>query len=269
MNQLLIVIFISMFAVSISWASERLDAIITDTNNSVAISTSPAAPWQKAQKGMKLSSGTAVKTGPLSSAEMIYDDGTGVRIESNANVTIERAEIKKGVSEYLISLFSGRMLNTVKHNLNKRRFKVQSPVCVMSVRGTVFVMDCSTTASTVAVYEGVVEAQSIDKQYKEPVQVNSNKQLTIQAGLAPGSPQPLAEEFERYRKTVADIFERRINWYRSHMEEIRRMNQKYMDNWRKEQEKTMEEFRNQFKDEKRDLEYRKKKEEFERELDSR
>jgi len=253
----------------LSWAG-GFGATVTSVENSVVVSTAPGSAWQKAKKGMKLNAGADLKTEAKSSAEIVYDDGTAVRLESNSHISIEQAAQKDGISEFVMSLFDGRALNAIKRNINinkKNKFTIKSPVSVASVRGTVFVIDASTVTSTVAVYEGMVEAKSTDDKYPEPVQVVTNRQVSIDNGIMPGRVLPVTDEYDAYRKKVADMFVNRIEWFRGHMEEVRQMHQAYMDSWRKEQENGMKDFRDQLKDEKKDQENLKKQQEMENEID--
>ncbi len=270
MRALFTALCVSLCSVAMSYGVEGFGATVTACENSVVVSTAAGAPWLKAAKGMRLVQGGAVRTSAMSGAEIMYDDGTAVRLESNSHAAIEQAVQKDGISEYVMSLFNGRALNAIKRNLNvnkKNKFTIKSPVSVASVRGTVFVIDASTVTSTVAVYEGMVEAKSTDEKYPEPVQVVTNRQVSIDDGIMPGRVLPVTDEYDAYRRKVANLFVNRIEWFRDHMEEVRRMHQDYMDAWRKEQEKEMKGFRDQLKDEKKDRENLKKQQEMEQEID--
>lgn len=221
-------------------------AVITSFQNDVTVSTGPAAAFMPAKKGMKCLVRSTVKTGPGATAELCFEDGTALKVEQNSRIIIQAARRTQTVSEYLIDLVKGRLLNNVikSRGRNKSKFAVRTPTAVASVRGTVFVVDAADEASVVAVYDGTVEAgQPGVADAAEPaggVAIPANSQSAVAKGAAAAAPVPLEQEFADYRKNVAELFNQRIAYFREHMEEVRKMNEEYMENWRKEMQSGMD-----------------------------
>ncbi|HOW28504.1 MAG TPA: FecR family protein [Elusimicrobiota bacterium] len=226
--------------------AESGEAILTAVHGDVRISTAAHAPLIAAVKGMKCSVGATIRTGLTGSAELIYDDGTALRVDKNSALTIQNASFSNSVRTFLIQLYQGRLLNTLtgKNNRGPAKFSVRTPVCVASVRGTVFVTDCSSTTADVAVFEGSVAASADEK--SAPVEIPANKQSNVKYGQQPSKPTDLSAEFEEYRKTVAELFTKQTEYYRQNMEEVRKMNVEYMENWRQGVQQEMDDYRKQF-----------------------
>ena len=222
--------------------AEQSMAVITVVQNEVLVSTAPGSAWQKARKGMPCVKNTTIKTGANSYAELVYEDGSGARIEQNSKAVIQNLNKTDKVNEFIVNLMSGRLLNNVFKKSNKsNKYSVKTPTCVISVRGTVFVVDSSSSEAKVAVYEGSVAAEQPGKgNAGSEIQVKADMQVGIKENEKAAQPKPLDNEFADYRKNTADLFNKRIEYYRTHMEEVRKMYEDHMEAWRKETQGAMD-----------------------------
>src|SRR5262245_34858228 len=95
----------------------NMGAVVTAVQGDVMVSTSPKADWMPAEKGMRCAAASSIRTGADGSAEMMFEDGTALRIDANSSVGIKTAVRKNLVREFVLDLFSGRLLsNVVKVN---------------------------------------------------------------------------------------------------------------------------------------------------------
>jgi len=234
---------------------KELTGILTSVKGEVSLRTNSTAEWEPAVKGMMCRESAEIRTGKTGSAELMFVDGTAIRIEKNSTIRLERIQRQKGFRDILIDLLNGRLLSNVKrhHKRTTSKYTVKTLAAVISVRGTVFAMDHSKKITECAVYEGVVEAESLKPKRKrgqtdKPVRINQNQQTRIKAGRAPLPPHPLTEEFEAYQKATADLFNRRIEAYRKDMDAVRRMYEDYMQRKSDENKKKMEDRRKGYRE---------------------
>jgi hypothetical protein len=104
--------------------------------------------WVAATPNMVLNTKDRIKTLSQSKALLTVDDTTRIWVGQNAEM-----EIAGLGQESFFSLLAGKVRAKVKL-LSGRKFKVQTPVCVASVRGTEFVI---ASEGTLQVIEGLVE----------------------------------------------------------------------------------------------------------------
>jgi len=226
--------------------SLQMSAIVTNVEGAAITKEAGSLQWVRIEKGMECGEDSEIKTGKNGTVELVFDDGTALKIEKSSEVKIATARKKEQVREFFVSLFSGRMLNNViqRHKSSTAKFKVGTPSCVAAIRGTVFVADATKEETEIAVFEGVVEASGIKEETKdvpkakkeaelettEAVEIDKGKQTTVKQGKAPYKPAPLSKEFESYRKNVAELFNKRIEGLRKNMDSVRKMNEEYMKN---------------------------------------
>lgn len=234
------VLLLAGLAFSIPWClvvgeeSVSQGAVLTAVQGEVYLNAGSKGKLEKAQKGMKCQETDTINTGVNGSAELVFADGTALRVEKKSAFVIKRARQEPTMRDYLVQLVKGRLLcNVVKSDkFSKTQFGVKTPVCSAAIRGTVFVADHTSEETDLAVYEGAVEAASLEEGKAEgeqkAVEVVPNTQTTVKKGSDPLPPHPLAAEFEEYRKNIADLFNQRIESLRQNMEEVRRINEEYM-----------------------------------------
>ncbi len=223
-------------------ATTKIGATLTSVQGDVYISTGPRASRRPAEKGMRCAPGAVVMTIPGGSAELLFEDGTALRIESNTLFVVRKAEREKSFREFLVEMVYGKILSNIPkiNKSDKAKYQMKSPACVAAVRGTAFVMEVSSAAvpsdkpgrplaaaATVAVFEGRVRAENPST--PGAVEVGVGRQTDVLAGRAPAAAHSLSAAMEDYRTNIAALFAQRIGELRSDMEAVRAMNQDYMD----------------------------------------
>ncbi|MEA3489533.1 MAG: FecR domain-containing protein [Candidatus Omnitrophota bacterium] len=118
--------------------------------------------WQKAKKGMLLSSGTSIKTGENSYINLAFNTTKTniVSVRPNSYVVVQLKENNK------LTLVDGTLFSSIQNLPEKSTFKIRTPLAVCGVRGTKYKIsyDTRNALTTVAVLQNSVVLQSI----KEP-----------------------------------------------------------------------------------------------------
>ncbi len=231
-------------------AQRRMTAVITSAQGKVQVKTAITSEWEKAEKGMECYESAKIKTGPTGSAEVVFNDGTALKIEKNSFITIQKSRQKRTFREFVFDLFNGRVLSNVKkkNKHGKAKFYMNTPLCAGAVRGTVFVVDHSSDTTHLAVYDGAVEAQAVNGQGSDSVKVRENTQTKVLSGQALEKPSGLSAEFADYRKNIAELFNRRVEGYRKNMEKVRRMNKEFMEKRQMKNKNQLQNRQNKYKD---------------------
>jgi hypothetical protein len=149
-------------------AQDEYCASLADFEGQVSIQKAGEADWLPVEKGMPLENQDRLKTGNDGYAEILYDDGSLVKMEENSEITLEEvsADYKSKKITSKVSLWFGRLLlNIAKFTHAQSRFTVKTPTVVAGVRGTEFVVESLTEEqSEVGVVEGEVGVEGLDEQ---------------------------------------------------------------------------------------------------------
>ena len=128
---------------------------------------------------MKLDSGDTVKTGKNSFADVLYGDGTVIKIKENSSILIGNKSIKGSDSLSLTSgVISAKFTKLQKDSVRK----VYTPTTVCAVRGTEFDVAVSDSAdSKVKLTEGELDVLNPYGQVK----IEENEYTEVNVGKAP------------------------------------------------------------------------------------
>jgi hypothetical protein len=109
-----------------------------------------------------IDSGDHLVTGPRSAAELLFKDGTVVRLAASSDLEVKDLEVPpSGPSlKARLVLAAGSVWASVIHLTGGGEFEVATPWAVAGVRGTKFRVDASPAAGAVEVYRGRVEVAS-------------------------------------------------------------------------------------------------------------
>lgn len=132
---------------------------IYDMKGTVETKKAGAAEWLPAAKGRPLAEGESVRTGSDAWCEILFRDGTYVRMDPGAETAAE--ELKSSAQErtFSFSFLRGRalwMAGKVAAAM-RSKFQVRTPSAVCAVRGTSFAVDVSSAGeTTLGLFEGKV-----------------------------------------------------------------------------------------------------------------
>lgn len=131
----------------------------------------PDGTWKEMPDKTTLKDGDTIKTDRASTVAILLPDGTEVRIAPNSEFTFHW----DGTS-FSIKLIIGKIRSWVKKQ--NRKFEVRTPMAVLGVRGTDFIVDYNpdTPVTTVYLYEGIVD---VDNLKGETSELNAGEMITI------------------------------------------------------------------------------------------
>lgn len=134
MKKLVLLLFVSIFSISLSFAASTDIAIVNSVVGKVEVQLNDS--WIQVNNGDILSSGTVISTGFKSSAVLYIGDSL-IEVRALTRLTIE--EIVEQNQNYNTTMFldAGSIKADIKKSENKRvGFKVRTSVATASVRGT-------------------------------------------------------------------------------------------------------------------------------------
>ena len=142
----------------------------------------------EASEGEELVVGDRVKTDSTGFGEVTYHDGSWMRVESEATLTIEELADSDERRVVSTSIDTGEAWNRVAELVGAEdEFVVDTPVATAAVRGTAFSIECDGgTACTFSVVEGEV---LVTPGTGDPVPLTAGQSLTVTAGEEPPAPE--------------------------------------------------------------------------------
>ncbi|MDQ7771933.1 MAG: FecR family protein [Elusimicrobiales bacterium] len=180
--------------------------------------------WRPAPKAAELVTGSALKTGRKSSAEILYADGTMVRMDENSELSIEDLRLSAEERSFSVKALTGRfMFMAAKARHRFSRFAVRTPSAVCAVRGTDFAVIAGPEVSDIGLFEGSLEVAAEG----EPGVLSPGQQATAAAGelkVSPRFDKVMEAERRRYEKLRSHVrktrekLDKRGDFLREHIE---------------------------------------------------
>lgn len=133
-------------------------ACVYDLEGEVSVQK-PGAGWGAAAKGAPLNEGDSLRTGGKAWCELLFKDGSYVKLEAGSEVSMEKLLAGKEERALSFSFLRGKALWMAAKlkKLAASKFSIRTPTAVCAVRGTDFTMIVSTSGETaVGLYEGEV-----------------------------------------------------------------------------------------------------------------
>lgn len=160
------------------------------------------AAWQPAKKGLPLGEGDRIRTGEKGWCEILFKDGTFVKLETGAETSLEELKTTADSRSYSFNLLRGKalwMAAKLKTTL-KSKFSVRTPTAVCAVRGTDFsVIVSSAGATTLGLFDGKVAFSAPEGQEREILagnEASADDGVTVREGLS----RAMQLEKRRYEK---------------------------------------------------------------------
>jgi hypothetical protein len=117
--------------------------------------------WRPFAVGGQARTGDRVRTGPGSTAVLVFFDGSTTRLEAETDITLVQMSAQRdgGMREIVLQQWMGETGNIVQPASDQAaRFDVETPAAIIAVRGTAFSVFVETDGSTdVTVSEGLVD----------------------------------------------------------------------------------------------------------------
>ena len=145
---------------------QRLSAEVVYADGVVELQRESTGNWLAANKGEKLAGGDSLKTGEKGKAEIKFVNENVVRLGSNSLLKIQEAmeSPANGHQKTRIQLGGGKLWNKITRPFKKDEdeslsyYRVETPIAVAAVKGTIFDVSFSDDASQIRVFEGTVSA---------------------------------------------------------------------------------------------------------------
>jgi hypothetical protein len=197
---------------------DDFQATLTDFEGEVLFQKAGDKTWLPVEANMPLESGDRIRTGFNSSAEILIDDGSILKLEDNAKMELTGLYVDSATKKVKTRLYLaiGRLFSNIAQMMNREsRFDVQTPTAIVGIRGTEFVVELADAEETdVGVFEGSVFVNSVDDQgsiiKEDEVLVTDGNQTTVQRRKKPLPPFALKERMLRHKKKVEFLRQRAI-----------------------------------------------------------
>ena len=147
MNTMLAAMLVLAPLAAVNAAEPAASVTLVSVTGNVAIIT-PSGRMD-AKPPMELDPGTTIKTGENSSALLVMENASKMRVGANSEFILK----EKSAGTTTVSILRGTLESWIK-KLKGRRLNVQSPGAVAAVRGTVFVVTTDGTKGTVTLFNG-------------------------------------------------------------------------------------------------------------------
>ncbi len=135
---------------------------VYDMAGDVQVRRAGAADWGPVRKGLPLSEGDGLRTGGGSWCELLFKDGTYVKLDADSEAAAETLKASAAERVFSFSFLKGKALwLAAKLKARAGGFTVRTPSAVCAVRGTAFAVAVSTSGGTsVGLFEGKVAVSS-------------------------------------------------------------------------------------------------------------
>ncbi len=231
------------------------DARLTSASGAVTVYPveSPDQPVA-GQAGMPLADGDRVETGADGSAELAFDGGGVVAVESGSQLTL--SSLEKAKAE--LKLAFGGFVAKFHSLLPEQNLSVRTPSAVAAVRGTEFGVQAGKDGATsVGVFdEGKV---AVDGQGGGSQLVTANQETSVSAGGSPIPPRALGAGFRarrarlrRLRRSLARVARTWKALPREERARLRRGALERRDERREERRQDLREQRHERREQRRD-----------------
>ncbi len=169
----------------------------------VEVKTSGSEGWEPVTTGHQIAEGALIRTGPASTAEMAFFDGSVTALGAESTLAILQMESRGDHGKVIVLQ---QELGRARHSVASlktmaSRFEVRTPAAVTVVRGTQFTVEVDQDGTTqVEVEEGLVEVTA----QETTVQIQAGQTTTVRRDQVPAAPQtvtPFREEPSREEQT--------------------------------------------------------------------
>ena len=112
-------------------------SLLVSFNGDVGYRSTPAQKWQIAQDDQVLAAGSQIKTAAVSSANILFPDGTQIKLAESSELTIRAAKprSKKALSSTDLLLSRGKLWGRAKDQPDQ--LSVSTPTATAAVRGQI------------------------------------------------------------------------------------------------------------------------------------
>lgn len=169
---IILFIVLSIFSANLNATEiQKRKAVISFLKGNAKVTT-VSKDIKKASLSMVIYEGDIIDTSDNTKVEIKLDDGSIVRISSNTSMVLSNFREDESKRETSIRVILGRIwLNVIKIFGKESKFKIETPVVIAAVKGTVYRADIEKDGKTnINVYDGVVSVRKTEE--SEEVELN-------------------------------------------------------------------------------------------------
>lgn len=178
--------------------------------------------WTPVEVHSPVYPGDKIKTEENSECEIIFDDGTALKVERNSQITLESimADDTYALKRFAVDVEIGRVLSNLEKFIRPgSKFGICTPTAIIGVQGTEFVTAVGKDKTTeVAVFDGMVIVAAPTAIIG--VSVEKGKQTVVKPGEEPLTPFDLSKEFLDYQAGIVPVFEESVTIARKELDRI-------------------------------------------------
>lgn len=200
---LMLAFYQSVWSQAKETSKTNVTAVVTQVIGELSVQRYGEAEWGAAQPGAFLYQGDVIKTNSQSRAVIVFSNGAEVKVASDTEFELKLSELGMRASRDRIKMKKGEATCGLRAKAGKVSFSIETPVALVSVRGTKFNTRVEEDGETsVLVFEGIV---SVENEFGS-VKVRKNRTTNVEAGAAPEPPTKVSrEEIEKRTKWEKDI----------------------------------------------------------------
>ncbi|MBI4347111.1 MAG: FecR domain-containing protein [Elusimicrobia bacterium] len=174
-----------LWAILAAWARAGTD--IRSVDGGVAVFLPSLNDWRQVQKTpFGLQPGDKIKLKPLSKAELVFEDGTWIRMSDDAHLSVVQDNEKGSIVQ-----LDGGALDVAVKRLDHHVFEVRAPGATITLRADR--AKIRITPKKVVVVEVTRGLADVQPSVGPSVQVPDEHRLEVPPGKPPGLPVPLRE----------------------------------------------------------------------------
>jgi len=131
---------------------------VYDLKGTVSVMKAGRTDWAAAKKGLPVTEGDRIKTGPRAWCEILFKDGSFIKMEEDSETAADTLRATAEERLFSFSFLKGKALwMAAKIKSRTASFSVRTPSAVCAVRGTDFSIMVSTSGgTTVGLFDGKV-----------------------------------------------------------------------------------------------------------------
>lgn len=159
---------------------------------------------------ISLYEGDTVITESDSRMEIVFDDATIMKLDSNSRMVIKN--LKRGATNAstVLELIKGKIFGVVKKLTQQEQFTVKTRMAMAAVKGTELIVETG-DEDKVGVYEGSVEVSNVDMSGNvlSKVIIDKDKEVTVVKHLkGPAKAKKLSGNFVKKYNEITDLREK-------------------------------------------------------------
>jgi len=138
--------------------------------------------------------------------EIVFDDATIIKMDSNSTLSVKNLNRKKE-SKTMLDLIKGRVLAIVKKLMNKDEFEVKTKMAMAAVKGTEFIVDTN-NGDSIGVFDGAVEVSGMDMSghvLNKVVLQKDQETVVVKELRRPDRIRPISANFVKRFNEVKDL----------------------------------------------------------------